>query len=231
MELSTLLKYATAACFLTTVVVESANADSFVFNVMYNGTNFSIGSGPDPLATDLNVGDDIIYTLSAAGDDYWETTHGHTHWAFLSVSEPVIGSRISTGTVAYSLDGSQMEASTPQTSAPIARSIYGSIFELTHPLQFDTITITSHIDSADDTSPFQINDYQITDFGSSWVSYVPTPGDINGDGQINLTDVILTLQIVSGSDITGVQHSRDVNSDGVIGLAEAIYILKYIAEL
>jgi len=230
MKSTTLIKGASAVFLLTIIFTASAYADSFTFNVIFDGTDYSLGTGPDPLSTDLNIGDDITYILTAADDDYWETTDEYPHFAFLSVTPPITGSRVTTGTVTYSLDGFEVGASMPETFT-LAESIVGGIFTVPHLTQFDTITITSHIDSADDASPFQINDYQITDFSSAWVEYVqnPIPGDINDDGLVNLIDAILSLQIVTGNTGSMVQVSSDVNNDGMIGLPEAIFILRHLA--
>jgi hypothetical protein len=56
---------------------------------------------------------------------------------------------------------------------------------------------------------------------------------MNGDGKIDLSDVILGLKIVSGVDTEGeiVTVNADVNGDGKIGMAEVIYVLQRVAEL
>ena len=52
-------------------------------------------------------------------------------------------------------------------------------------------------------------------------------GDVNGDGQTDIADAVLALQIAAG--ITPVQQIRlsgDVNGDSRIGMEEAAYILQ-----
>ncbi len=56
-------------------------------------------------------------------------------------------------------------------------------------------------------------------------------GDIDDDGNVDLTDAILGLQIISGLKPQGIVMQADVNADGRIGLAEVIYILQYVAGL
>ncbi|OQX27100.1 MAG: hypothetical protein BWK80_07050, partial [Desulfobacteraceae bacterium IS3] len=57
-------------------------------------------------------------------------------------------------------------------------------------------------------------------------------GDINGDDQVNLSDVILTLQILSGISVSETLiPEADVNGDGKIGMEEVVYILQIAAEL
>jgi len=56
-------------------------------------------------------------------------------------------------------------------------------------------------------------------------------GDLNGDGIIDLADLVISLQVLAGSSPPRVQRGADVNGDGTIGLAEAIYILGKAAGL
>ena len=57
-------------------------------------------------------------------------------------------------------------------------------------------------------------------------------GDINDDGNVNLTDAILALQMLAGLETTSTIYKQsDGNGDGKIGLQEAIYILQKVSEL
>ncbi len=57
-------------------------------------------------------------------------------------------------------------------------------------------------------------------------------GDVNGDGQVNLTDAVIALQILCGvSPNATVIYGADINGDGKIGMAEVIYILSVEAGL
>lgn len=52
-------------------------------------------------------------------------------------------------------------------------------------------------------------------------------GDVNGDGSVNLQDVIITLQVVAGMDISGnIFVESDVSDDQKIGLEESIYAIQ-----
>ena len=78
--------------------------------------------------------------------------------------------------------------------------------------------------------------------GSSTVTtftLTPNDGIANGSADSNtqvtaisvndpLIDVILVLQVVSGTVPTGTVASTDINGDGKIGVAEAIYLLKEV---
>ncbi|MDM8553386.1 FG-GAP-like repeat-containing protein [Desulfococcaceae bacterium HSG7] len=63
------------------------------------------------------------------------------------------------------------------------------------------------------------------------------PGDINGDGNVDLQDAIIVLHVLSGYDDAGlirpgyVASGADVNGDGRIGMEELLYILQKEAEL
>ena len=55
------------------------------------------------------------------------------------------------------------------------------------------------------------------------------PGDMDGDGTINLKDIISVLQVCT-NDSASVSLKADVNGDGKIGLPEALYIFRNLAE-
>ncbi|NJL59755.1 MAG: hypothetical protein HC887_09055 [Desulfobacteraceae bacterium] len=52
------------------------------------------------------------------------------------------------------------------------------------------------------------------------------PGDLNGDGNIDLTDVIIALKILDNIPIANLNLKADVNGDCKIGLEEAIFVLQ-----
>ena len=58
-------------------------------------------------------------------------------------------------------------------------------------------------------------------------------GDVNGDGDVNLTDMVTVLQLQADLDRTREYYNlkADVNGDNRIGSAEAVYILQKTAEL
>ena len=58
--------------------------------------------------------------------------------------------------------------------------------------------------------------------------FTPLKGDVNRDNLVNLTDAILSMQILV--DIKPIVYiTGDVNNDGKIGLPEVIYILQKVA--
>ncbi len=94
-----------------------------------------------------------------------------------------------------------------------------------------SVSKTGYIFTSRTVSTLTSQDY--SDVGNKWgIDFTDSAykGDINQDGNVNLTDVILCLQILSGiSPEEPVYTSADVNSDNRIGLEEAIYLLQKIA--
>ncbi len=64
-------------------------------------------------------------------------------------------------------------------------------------------------------------------------SEVNNMGDVDGNGVIDLRDVVLALQVVSGMNPGGIalDDEMDINHDGKIGLEEPVYLLREIAEM
>jgi len=56
-------------------------------------------------------------------------------------------------------------------------------------------------------------------------------GDINRDGQVLISDAILSLQVMSGLAPSEIYLDNDVNGDGKIGMEDFIFILQKVAEV
>ncbi len=56
-------------------------------------------------------------------------------------------------------------------------------------------------------------------------------GDLNGDGIIDLGDIILSLQIICGMNPSYVNRNGDVNRDGRVCLKETIFTLQIVSEI
>ncbi len=54
-------------------------------------------------------------------------------------------------------------------------------------------------------------------------------GDVNGDSNVDLTDLMLALRILAGYPVTDIALAADVNGDGKIDMAEVIYIMQTVA--
>ena len=67
---------------------------------------------------------------------------------------------------------------------------------------------------------------------TSWSDNLVQKGDINADGDINLADAILALQVATGIEPSAtVYKEADVNGDGKIGIEEVIYILQKVSKV
>lgn len=70
-----------------------------------------------------------------------------------------------------------------------------------------------------------------TGFWEALASKIIDQGDVNGDGQTDLVDIVLALQVVTGVNVSlELVRDADINNDNKIGLPEAIAILKIISE-
>ncbi len=57
-------------------------------------------------------------------------------------------------------------------------------------------------------------------------------GDVNGDGVLNLADIIVILQEMSRIySQEGTNKAADIDGDGRIGMAEAVYLLQLIGDI
>jgi hypothetical protein len=67
------------------------------------------------------------------------------------------------------------------------------------------------------------------DAAKSVVAMFAMKGDVNLDGAVDLTDVILLFQVMCRAQPPGIHWAADVNNDNRLGLAEVIYILQKTA--
>ena len=56
-------------------------------------------------------------------------------------------------------------------------------------------------------------------------------GDLNGDGFVDLEDVISGLQVMTDMDAGQLYKEADVDGDGKIGMAEIVYILQKVGRV
>ncbi|MCP4348025.1 MAG: hypothetical protein GY795_21190 [Desulfobacterales bacterium] len=82
---------------------------------------------------------------------------------------------------------------------------------------YENVTIA--VNDGKDTTRYSFNIQVVT----------PTPGDINYDGSIDITDAVLALQILAGLTPDNAYMSGDVNGDDKISIQDVLYILRMIA--
>lgn len=95
---------------------------------------------------------------------------------------------------------------------------------------------------ASETTPYG-SDYQANGSTTSEIPYKTgdtgddsAKGALNGDGEVNLADAILSLQVLSGNSPAGIRSDyvssgADVNGDNKIGLEEILFILQKVSSL
>ncbi len=55
------------------------------------------------------------------------------------------------------------------------------------------------------------------------------PGDITGEGQVGVSDIVRLLKYIAGDDVEVNQAALDVNGDGVVNVKDIIRLMKYLA--
>ncbi len=53
------------------------------------------------------------------------------------------------------------------------------------------------------------------------------PGDINGDGEVNSSDLVRLMKYMAGADV--IAYYPDVNGDGIVATSDLIRLMKYIS--
>ena len=53
-------------------------------------------------------------------------------------------------------------------------------------------------------------------------------GDSNGDGAVNMLDVMATLKYVSGNKTSALRDSIDTNNDGTVNVKDILLILQHV---
>ena len=87
-------------------------------------------------------------------------------------------------------------------------------------------------DSNDDWDSDGYTNFQEYVFGTdpNSLDSKPRKGDLDADGEINIKDVILALQVASFVNThVPIYTMADINEDGKIGLEEAMYALEVIS--
>jgi hypothetical protein len=109
-----------------------------------------------------------------------------------------------------------------QPTSPVAGSGSTTFTVRFTPTSTGSKTATlSIVNNDSDENPY---DLTLTGAGSA------LPGDVNGNGNADLADAIMALQIVSGlTSLPPANLYADVNGDFRIGLEEAVYILREVS--
>ncbi len=93
-------------------------------------------------------------------------------------------------------------------------------------------SINCSVISEDGTHTFTLSalydDNSVSPQSNPFLFTLVLKGDINGDGLIDLKDVIIGLQVLMNLTPSELVKAGDVNNDGKIGLEEVLYCLKKV---
>jgi hypothetical protein len=86
-------------------------------------------------------------------------------------------------------------------------------------------------------SVYYVRAYAVNDTGTTYGKQVTVttlhnvaPGDVNGNGIIDLNDAILILKLIAGiNPNVAIRSDADINGDGKIGLEEVIFVLQRVS--
>lgn len=78
----------------------------------------------------------------------------------------------------------------------------------------------------------QSNKYQVRDVTADYLPYLDDdtkPGDVNGDGQVNITDVTtLTNYLMGNTSLTIIEANADMNQDGGLNITDLTMLINMI---
>lgn len=75
-----------------------------------------------------------------------------------------------------------------------------------------------------------LNDIPVTVNNGSVAIIDYIPGDINGDGTVDLKDVTLVRRMVTGYSVTANKLAADVNGDGEVTMKDVVLIRRYVVD-
>lgn len=185
---------------------------------------------------DIDVEGDSVKAIAVIGADnangIWQySTDNGTNWYDIS---PVIGKFVDMETAALLLDGTLTGNDTQRI-----RFVPNPGFAGIASIRFRAWD--KNQGEAGGLADASINGGQ-TAFSTNWDEAAITvkaispcnqgieKGDINGDGAVDLSDLILSLKAAAGIGHRAVCVYGDVNGDGKIGLEEAVYILNVVLD-
>ena len=102
-------------------------------------------------------------------------------------------------------------------------------FEIVEGTEPGVIPITLTYDSGS-TFNSELENVEFTTVDGSVEISARTPGDSNGDGEIDLKDVVMIRRLVSGGwNVTIDESNADVNNDGFVDLKDVVVLRRYLS--
>jgi hypothetical protein len=118
------------------------------------------------------------------------------------------------------------------------------IFKVTHDdagsyqqYQKVTLDISAYADDTGHTIRFyskndgnSSTDYYVDDIAVERVDILLTPGDFDGSGGVDISDLVLGLKAISGFG-ESIDTKADVNGDGIIDLSDILYVIQKVSQV
>ena len=82
----------------------------------------------------------------------------------------------------------------------------------------------------DDAGNEKLEDVAVRSTGSNVSVKKSIPGDVNGDGKVNVKDITLLAQYLAEWDVSIDSNAADVNADGKINVKDITLLAQYLAE-
>ena len=94
-------------------------------------------------------------------------------------------------------------------------------------ITYDSSNIT--VTNVDGTTTIALANVQDMYFSNEGGGTTFTPGDVNGDGQVNITDVTLLISAVLSSDYSAIiEQAADMNGDGAVNITDVTLLISNV---
>lgn len=162
-----------AATFVAAgIVAGAAQAATYNFDLVYDGTGLSYAAGSDAtVGTTLNPGDNFTLTVAAAGDSYFSVNTTDSYYYPLTFFVEPAGSRYGDVTTTFSLDGTTVDQDVETNIGQASIHIGTQYYSFTAGMAFDTVVMEYTFNSGPAGT---ISDHSTTVY-PDWVS------DLAGD--------------------------------------------------
>jgi hypothetical protein len=95
-------------------------------------------------------------------------------------------------------------------------------------LTYDNTNVTiTNVDGTATLALAQLQNMEFTNDPGSTPSV--TKGDVNGDGFVNITDVLLLINYILGNDVEIIFNNANVNGDTDVNITDVTMIINYLS--
>ncbi len=144
---------------LSLTIVTGADAASLNFDFTYDGTDTLVNPGSDdPSGAVMNVGDDFMLTMSAAGDDFWSVDGTYDNvFAPMTFAVEEIATRAVDVTSTFWLDGVLVDTISEPGISESYVHIGPQLWTLSTGLEFDQVMVDLSFIATDTAGPTTVN--------------------------------------------------------------------------